>query len=128
MRFQTAEQYFLDEAGDTNWRFTGWLARKHNHDGALEPLSSLALAARTTPTDSSFSSHTLSAVPLFMPTNKALVLKKQRCEFDDPVFEVVIFVGPPSCGKTHLWKTRFEGRDYVRVVRPLPSRYTRRRL
>jgi len=103
LRFQTAEQYFLGEAGDTNWRFTGWLARKHNHDGALEPLSSLALAARTTPTDASCSS--LFAVPLFMPTNKALVLKKQRSEWDDPVFEVVLFVGPPSCGKTHLWKT-----------------------
>ncbi|GAA5835167.1 hypothetical protein JCM9279_007217 [Rhodotorula babjevae] len=87
LRFQTAEQYFLGEAGDTRWRFTGWLARKINHD-----------------------------VPLLMPTNKALVLKKQRCEFDDPVFEVVLFIGPPSCGKTHLWRTRFEGKDYVRVT------------
>ncbi|GAA5921564.1 hypothetical protein JCM3775_003108 [Rhodotorula graminis] len=96
LSFQTAEQYFLGEPGDTNWRFTGWLARKHDHD-----------------------------VRMFMPTNRRLVMKKQRSEWDDPVFEVVLFIGPPSCGKTHMWTTRFEGKDYVRVTSTDPAQLQR---
>ncbi|GAA5892878.1 hypothetical protein JCM8208_004114 [Rhodotorula glutinis] len=94
--FHTAEQYFLGEAGDTKWRFTGWLARKHNHE-----------------------------VPLFMPTNKRLVMRKQRSEWDDPVFEAFFFIGPPSCGKTHMWETRFKGKDYVRLSSADPAQLQR---
>ncbi|TNY17793.1 COG4 transport protein-domain-containing protein [Rhodotorula diobovata] len=83
--FSTPQQYFLGELNEDSWHYKGWIARKHDH-----------------------------SLPLFMPTAKALV-PRPLDEWHDQIYEVILFVGPPSCGKTHLWQTRYESKGYART-------------
>lgn len=109
--FSTPQQYFLGELNEDSWHYKGWIARKHDHS---RPSAALSLSK------SSLTLVRLVTVPLFMPTAKALV-PRPLDEWHDQIYEVILFVGPPSCGKTHLWQTRYESKGYARVVRRLSS-------
>lgn len=66
-----------------------------------------------------------------MPTSSPLVTRRAS-EFDDPVCEIILFVGRPACGKTFLFHRIFEQKGYKRIVSPdnccHPDRFTRLKL
>ncbi|BGP38453.1 DNA kinase/phosphatase Pnk1 [Rhodotorula kratochvilovae] len=92
LAFHTPAEYFDGKPVSKDWKWSGWLARKYDHN-----------------------------VPLFSPTSNALV-PKPLTEWGDPIYEVILFVGPPGCGKTHLWKSRFEHNTRgMKYTSPEPS-------
>ncbi|GAA5977433.1 hypothetical protein JCM5350_004686 [Sporobolomyces pararoseus] len=86
LRFYTPHECFFDAEYDSRWRLGDFNPKKYDHNG-----------------------------PLFMPTSTPLRLRTLS-EFDDPVAEVVFFVGRPACGKTFFFNRIFEKPGFVRIT------------
>ncbi|GAA5946216.1 hypothetical protein JCM3765_000156 [Sporobolomyces pararoseus] len=86
LRFYTPHECFFGAEYDSRWKLRGFNPKKYNHDG-----------------------------PLFMPTSTPLRLRRAS-EFDDPIAEVVFFVGRPACGKTFLFNRIFKKSGFVRIT------------
>ncbi|GAA6005125.1 hypothetical protein JCM11491_002585 [Sporobolomyces phaffii] len=84
--FHIPGAFFHGEDVDAPWSLQGWNPKKFAHSEWL-----------------------------YMPTSTPLI-PRQRSEFDDPIADVVLFVGPPASGKTSFYYRHFEKHGYERIT------------